>query len=185
VWDGFATILDWRSSIQMGVDVPVPREVSRLQQRMIAPVELPTVYGVDRVAAGRDLVHDEWSRWLSGYFPDGSDSAYVTLTWSDEEAFKRYVFGAKRAIADASAFFTDLGIRQWFVCVEDHKWRDVPHIHGVVRLGDSMRRDYMWGLWRATRSSNARILPIQDGCFSYVTKYVFKDETATRLEWRL
>lgn len=136
-------------------------------------------------AAVRRAVHAGWARMLSGYFPDGSDSAYVTLTWSDTAARSRGVHGPKSALRDVKDYLRDVGITQFFLAVEQTDRANVPHVHGIVRVGGMASRRWLWGAWYGTRKSMARILPVQDGCLSYVTKYVLKDELATSLDWSL
>jgi hypothetical protein len=145
----------------------------------------PKVAGSSSATGARSPLHAAWADMLAPYFPDGSDAAYVTFTWSDEYSRRHHVHGAKSAIADVQRFLGDLNIRQWFLSVEQTDRLNVPHVHGIIRLGDSMPRRYAWEQWWASRKSLARILPVQDGCLSYVTKYVLKDQTATTVEWRL
>lgn len=130
-------------------------------------------------------VHEAWAMMLSSYFPDGSDAAYVTLTFSDAYADRAKVHGPKSAFRDARSYFDDVGIRQFFLACEQTDRVAVPHVHGIVRVGEMVSRRWLWGAWFGTRKSHARILPVQDGCLSYVTKYLLKDRDATMVDWRL
>ncbi|CAK0743165.1 hypothetical protein CCP3SC15_1240007 [Gammaproteobacteria bacterium] len=127
-------------------------------------------------------VVQEWAAYLSGV---GFDT-YVTVTWSDGAADKFHVDGARSAMREFRRFMAEMGIKKWYAVVEGHKERAVPHIHAVVKYGG--RRTVMWQKWWGETNSMARILPITDGCFSYVSKYILKDGGDTggfTTEWRI
>lgn len=167
-------------------DATLPgRELEQPGAGGAAPTAGAEAAPVATMPSSRAEVHAAWAQMLSGYFPDGSDSAYVTLTWSDDYARRHHVHGPKSALRDVRAYLQDIGVRQFYLAVEQTDRANVPHVHGIIRIGGMSTRKWLWGQWFATRKSMARILPVQDGCLSYVTKYVLKDNTATSLDWQL
>jgi hypothetical protein len=104
-------------------------------------------------------------------------NTYVTLTWSDEAAERMHVAGASSAVRAFKQFMRDMGVRQFFVAVEGHKNREVPHVHAVVQYHG--QRTDMWKRWWELTKSMAKVLPVEDGCLSYVTKYIMKDRSDT------
>jgi hypothetical protein len=114
----------------------------------------------------RARVHDEWASWLASF---GLDT-YVTFTWSDEAGER--IGSPYAALRDVKRFLKSMGVRECFLAVEGHKERTIPHVHGVVRFGGD--RSFMWAEWFRTRGF-ARVLPVRDGCESYVTKYLLKE----------
>jgi hypothetical protein len=138
----------------------------------------------DAMCRGRskDEIAHEWAEWLSGQ----GLNVYVTLTWSDDAADERHIDSPTSALRDFRALMRKFKVRKYYVAVEGHKERTVPHIHAVIRYDGSMKA--MWEYYWNTRHSMARILPVMDGCFSYVAKYIMKDKTDTgglTTEWRL
>jgi len=120
---------------------------------------------------GSDL-HREWARYLAGFFPDGS--TYVTFTFSDEYALEHGIYKKRTALRSCSAFLRTYGYTgRKFLAAEGHKDRVVPHVHGIL-----MPVADRWSMMQAYTASGrgwSRILPVKDGCHSYVTKYLLKD----------
>jgi len=136
--------------------------------------------------------------FLEPRFPEGS--LYFTGTYSDEYGVPNGLMKVRNVHRDFRRFLGDIGFAGDFVCgVEKHQYRDVLHLHGILAplpprlllasepLGDSsgasMDAAYLKGRWGADRGY-ARVLPVLDGCVSYVTKYALKGD-AESFDWRL
>lgn len=139
-----------------------------------------------RGSGGRD-VRGAWCDWLTPRF--GNGSAYITGTYSDEYGFPHGLMLPRNVHKDVLRFmsdggFLDLENRSYICGVEKHRYRDVLHWHGII-AGDFGADDlrYLQALWAAERGF-ARVLPVTDGCASYVTKYALKGDTDS-FEWRL
>lgn len=135
--------------------------------------------------AGRGGVRGAWIRWLAPYFGDNG-SAYFTGTYCDDYGYSNGLMLARNVHKDVRRFISEVG---WddrdFICgVEQHKYRDILHWHGIIQ-GDftDFELAYLEGIWEAKRGF-ARVLPVLDGCTSYVTKYALKGDT-DHFEWRL
>lgn len=134
-------------------------------------------------------VREEWVRWLSPVFADGS-AAYFTGTYADEYGYANGLMLTRNVHKDVQRFlndragFVDLSERRWICGVEKHRYRDILHWHGIIEgpfSEDELR--YLKLLWQLERGF-ARVLPVTDGCASYVTKYALKGDTDS-FEWRL
>lgn len=144
--------------------------------------------GADRGSAGargRDGIRGAWVRWLAPHFGDNG-SAYFTGTYADEYGYENGLMLARNVHKDVKRFLDEVGWQERdFICgVEQHRYRDILHWHGIIQ-GDftDFERAYLEGIWEAKRGF-ARVLPVQDGCTSYVTKYALKGDT-DHFEWRL
>lgn len=125
-----------------------------------------------------------YADWLASY----GLGTYVTLTYRDDYWYKvrRWSTGSRvstRAVlSDVRTFFRAAGYSgRYFVCVENTD-RAIPHIHGVMDGG--ITRSNLWLLWHRSRGA-ARVLPVTDGCESYVSKYVLKDSRGDGIDFRL
>lgn len=134
-------------------------------------------------------VQAAWCNWLAPTFA-GNDSAYFTGTYSDEYGKPHGLMLPRNVHKDVRNFlqdqngFLDVSGRRWICGVERHLFRDVLHWHGIIQgpfTADELR--YLKLLWQAERG-HARVLPVTDGCASYVTKYALKGDTDS-FEWRL
>jgi hypothetical protein len=138
---------------------------------------------------GAGAVRDAWVNWLAPVFADG-EAAYFTGTYSDEYGYPHGLMLPRNVHADVRRFlldrngFADLSDRRWICGVEKHAYRDILHWHGIIEgpFTDDERRYLRW-LWQGERGF-AKVLPVQDGCASYVTKYALKGDTDS-FEWRL
>lgn len=124
----------------------------------------------------------EYGRWFGRTFT-GSQAAYATFTLSDDAARTMRVFTGRQALRSVRAFLRRYGVTTFVCTVEPHRHRSTPHVHALLMLPAGMTRTMLWAHWRAATESHARILPVLDGCASYVTKYVLKDATADSMDW--
>lgn len=129
-----------------------------------------------------------WVNWLSPRFGDNG-SAYFTGTYSDDYGYANGLMVPRNVHKDVKRFLDrevheSLRGRLYICGVEQHAYRDILHWHGIVQ-GDFTQADldYLKETWAATRG-HARVLPVTDGCASYVTKYALKGDT-DNFEWRL
>lgn len=132
---------------------------------------------------------DAWVAWLAPHFT-GNDSAYFTGTYSDDYGYSNGLMLPRNVHKDFERFMCDEGgllrvdERRFIVGVERHAYRDILHLHGIIEgpfTPDELR--WLKRLWSLNRG-HARVLPVQDGCASYVTKYALKGDTDS-FEWRL
>lgn len=138
--------------------------------------------------AGRGSVRAAWVDWLAPVFAD-TDSAYFTGTYSDDYGIPNGLMLSRNVHKDVLRFLdreihADFARRPFICGVEKHLYRDVLHWHGIIQgpfTQDELA--YLKGMWAATRG-HARVLPVTDGCASYVTKYALKGDTDS-FEWRL
>jgi hypothetical protein len=122
--------------------------------------------------------------WLAPYFAGGG-SAYFTGTYCDDYGFPHGLMLARNVHKDFRGFLAEIGIDGDFICgVEQHKDRDILHLHGIIGgdfTGDQRR--FLGRFWALDRG-HARVLPVLDGCASYVTKYALKGDCES-FDWRL
>jgi hypothetical protein len=127
---------------------------------------------------------EAWLRWLGPRFPEGS--AYFTGTYSDDYGFPHGLTLARNVHHDFRRFILDRDLQhhEFIVGVEEHRFRDVLHLHAVI-AGDftDLDRRLLQAEWAVERG-HARVLPVLDGCASYVTKYALKHDT-TNFDWHL
>lgn len=127
---------------------------------------------------------DAWVAWLAPVFA-GNDSMYFTGTYSDDYGFANGLTLSRNVHKDWRRWLKELGLdSRYIVAVEQHRFRDVLHLHAIIEGPFSEgQRDWLKRWWSADRG-HARALPVQDGCASYVTKYALKGDTDS-FEWRL
>jgi hypothetical protein len=126
---------------------------------------------------------DAWVAWLAPRFNEGS--AYITGTYSDDYGYPNGLMSARNVHKDFRRFLDEIGLDGDFICgVEKHLYRDVLHLHGIIGgdFTDPQRR-FLKQWWRLDRGFS-RVLPVRDGCASYVTKYALKGDTDS-FDWRL
>lgn len=127
---------------------------------------------------------DAWIAWLSPIFAR-SDSAYFTGTYSDEYGYPNGLMKQRNVHKDFARFLESFDYQgQYIVAVEQHQYRDILHLHAILE-GPFNERQLQWmKAWWAVERGHARVLPVTDGCASYVTKYALKGDTDS-FEWRL
>lgn len=133
-------------------------------------------------------VQRAWVEWLAPTFA-GTESAYFTGTYSDTYGVPHGLMLPRNVHKDVQRFvqdtgFLDLDSRRYICGVERHLYRDILHWHGIIEgpfTSDELR--YLKRLWQLERGY-AKVLPVQDGCASYVTKYALKGDTDS-FAWRL
>jgi len=127
---------------------------------------------------------DAWVSWLAPAFAD-NDSAYFTGTYCDEYGESNGLMLPRNVHKDFRRFLAgfDFGDR-YIIGVEQHRYRDILHLHAIIE-GPYTPEQLLWlkRYWEQERG-HARVLPVQDGCASYVTKYALKGDT-DEFEWRL
>jgi hypothetical protein len=154
---------------------------SRLARVAPSPVlSRPVVAGAPATRG----VRAAWVCWLAPTFAD-NDSAYFTGTYSDEYGYANGLMLARNVHKDFGRYLKSWGFGGRWICgVEEHQYRDVLHLHAILE-GPFTReqRDWLKGWWQGERGF-ARVLPVVDGCASYVTKYALKGDCSS-FEWRL
>jgi len=139
-----------------------------------------------RNAAG---VREAWIDWLAPIFPAGS--AYITGTYRDEYGFANGLTLPRNVHKDVGRFINHeegwlrIDDRRYICGVEQHRYRDILHWHGIIEgpfTADELR--WLRRLWLLDRGY-ARVLPVRDGCISYVTKYALKANDSEAFDWRL
>jgi len=155
--------------------------------------------GAERVAAQPLLAVDlldpriksprkAWIAWLAPHFQstDEGTSAYLTGTYSDEYGYQNGLTLSRNVHKDLRRFLDETSLSDSdFICgVEEHRFRDILHLHAIIQ--GSFTRDQLKHLksWWAAQRGHARVLPVLDGCASYVTKYALKGDTES-FDWRL
>jgi len=150
--------------------------------------------GGGRPAASQTLLtvagtnaREAWVAWLQPRFmaSEGTTSAYFTGTYGDDYGFRYGLTLPRNVHRDFRRFLDELQIPTDFICgVERHRFRDVLHLHGIIQGNFTAEHlAHLKGMWAATRG-HARVLPVLDGCASYVTKYALKGDTES-FDWRL
>lgn len=136
-----------------------------------------------RVRGPAPTVRDAWLHWLQPTFPDGS--AYFTGTYSDAYGFPHGLMVVRNVHRDFHRFLDRWHVTEPFIVgVERHQYRDILHLHGIIRGPFSeYELDRLKAAWEADRGF-ARVLPMTDRCASYVTKYALKGDTDA-FDWRL
>jgi len=122
-------------------------------------------------------VRAAWVEWLAPVFTQG---AYITGTYSDEYGLANGLMLQRNVHKDVRRFFDDvLGDRTnaWVCAVERHRYRDILHWHGILAGEYGLEQlEILKDLWQLERGY-ARVLPVKDGCASYVSKYALKADT--------
>lgn len=166
-----------RDFIQGGTGLLLPRatEAAYAATALLARRRAP-----DRAATAAN----GWVRWLSPHFPPGS--LYFTGTYSDDYGFPHGLMVPRNVHKDFRRFLVDNGLmgHEFINGVEHHRYRDILHLHAVIR-GDfsDVERRLLKARWESERGF-ARALPVLDGCTSYVTKYALKGDTES-FDWNL
>jgi hypothetical protein len=122
--------------------------------------------------------------WLAPVFAD-NDSCYFTGTYSDDYGIPNGLMNQRNVFKDWKRFLESFAWDgQFIVAVEQHRWRDVLHLHAILAgpMTDDQRA-WIKTAWACDRG-HARSLPVQDGCASYVTKYALKHDSDA-FDWRL
>ena len=136
-------------------------------------------------ASAAATARDAWISWLSPRFSD-RESAYFTGTYSDDYGLPHGLMLARNVHHDFRRFLVERGLtdRQFITGVEQHQYRDVLHLHAIIQgeLTDLDRR-LLKAEWEVSRGY-ARVLPVLDGCASYVTKYALKGDTEN-FDWNI
>jgi hypothetical protein len=129
-------------------------------------------------------VREAWVKWLAPRFTDRS--AYLTGTYSDDYGISHGLMLPRNVHKDFRAFLVEQGLtgHEFINGVEHHRYRDVLHCHAIIH-GDFTDLDLrlLKAAWSVERGF-ARVLPVQDGCASYVTKYALKGDTES-FDWNL
>jgi hypothetical protein len=119
-----------------------------------------------------------WIDWLRPHFA-GNGSLYFTGTYSDDYGLANGLMLPRNVARDVRRFLTDAGYgeRRHIIGIERHAWRDILHWHGIIE-GDFTEADtaLVKAVWSLSRGF-CRVLPVLDGCESYVTKYALKGDT--------
>jgi len=103
----------------------------------------------------------------------------VTGTYSDEYGIPNGLMKTRNVHKDVRNFLHSLALdERKFICgVESHRYRDVLHWHGIIEGAFSPPElDILKAAWSAERG-HCRVLPVLDGCESYVAKYALKNDT--------
>lgn len=137
-----------------------------------------------RPDAGTATPRDAWVGWLAPVFSDNG-SAYLTGTYSDDYGVTNGLMLPRNVLKDFDRFLESFGYEgRYVVGVEKHQFRDVLHLHGILEGPfDEKQRIWLKGWWSLDRG-HSRVLPVLDGCSSYVTKYALKGD-AECFGWRL
>lgn len=142
------------------------------------------VNGASLLLADGATARDAWVAWLAPVFA-GSQACYFTGTYSDDYGLSNGLMLARNVHKDFRRFLESFDFdRRYIVGVEQHLYRDILHLHGILEgpfTSEQMRWVKQW--WSVERG-HARALPVLDGCASYVTKYALKGDTDS-FEWRL
>ena len=137
-------------------------------------------------------LQEAWVQWLQGQ----GLGTYVTLTWSDEVALrdglayrdregKVYGHPSSRIVAlqHTRSWASRHGYDyRYFFASEVGYGRDIPHVHGMMEAMSRQERYRLWAHWFATKGL-AVVLPVTDGCESYVSKYILKDDRCDTVEF--
>lgn len=136
------------------------------------------------LVAGAGAVRAAWLDFTRPRFAD-NDSAYFTGTYRDDYGFANGLMLPRNVHRDFRRFLDRWDIpEQFIVGVERHQFRDILHLHAVIAGPFSdYDRNRLKAAWEADRGF-ARVLPVLDGCESYVTKYALKGDTDL-FDWRL
>lgn len=143
--------------------------------------------GVDAAASAAEGAPDArsaWIQWLAPRF--GTGSAYFTGTYTDDYGLAYGCTLPRNVHRDFRRFLVERSLtgHEFITGVERHRYRDVLHLHAVIAGEFSdVERELLKAEWTVTRGF-ARVLPVLDGCASYVTKYAMKGDTES-FDWNL
>lgn len=173
--------------------MPAPNSKSRYERRLardfitggtglLVPREGEDVGALAASAAA--TARDAWVAWLAPRFPQGA--AYFTGTYSDDYGIPNGLMACRNVHRDFRRFLVEHGLtdREFINGVEQHQYRDVLHCHAIIS-GDftDLERRILKAEWERERGF-ARVLPVLDGCASYVTKYALKG-SAEHFDWNI
>lgn len=129
-----------------------------------------------------------WIQWLQPRFLPSGDGhcAYFTGTYKDEYGYSYGLTLPRNVHKDFRRFLKEVRLDSTdFICgVERHRYRDVLHLHAVVHGAFSAEQLRFLKRWWSVDRGHARVLPVLDGCVSYITKYALKHDTDS-FDWRL
>lgn len=128
-----------------------------------------------------------WIQWLSPRFTASGDghSAYFTGTYCDDYGYPNGLTLSRNVHKDFRRFLEETRLEGDFICgVERHRYRDILHLHAVIQGDFSPEQLRFLKRWWSVDRGHARVLPVLDGCVSYVTKYALKHDTDD-FDWRL
>lgn len=151
---------------------------------LLVPRNDETHAGAAAACAGVGTAREGWVRWLAPRFPEGA--AYFTGTYSDDYGTAHGLMLARNVHHDFRRFLVECGFMgtEFINGVEQHRYRDVLHLHAVIAGDfDDLDRRLLKARWERERGF-ARVLPVLDGCASYVTKYALKGDTQS-FDWNL
>lgn len=152
---------------------------------LLVPRETAHASAAAASAAGARNPRQAWIQWLAPRFAD-DEACYFTGTYSDDYGLPHGLTLARNVHKDFRSFLYDreLADREFICGVEHHRYRDVLHLHAVIS-GDftELDRRLLQAEWAVERG-HARVLPVRDGCASYVTKYALKGDTES-FDWNL
>lgn len=129
-----------------------------------------------------------WIQWLQPRFlpSDGGTCAYFTGTYCDEYGYSNGLTLPRNVHKDFRRFLDEVRLDSSdFICgVEHHRYRDILHLHAVLQGAFSPEQLRFLKRWWSVDRGHARVLPVLDGCVSYITKYALKHDT-DNFDWRL
>ena len=151
---------------------------------LLVPRDAASQTELAAACAGAGTPREAWIAWLAPRFPLGA--AYFTGTYSDDYGIPHGLMAARNVHHDFRRFLVERGLtgHEFINGVEHHKYRDVLHCHAIIS-GDFTDLDMrlLKAEWEVERGY-ARVLPVLDGCASYVTKYALKGDTES-FDWNL
>lgn len=126
--------------------------------------------------------------WLSYLAPRFSDGTYLTLTFADtpnDPTNTRGLNHPEVVSRHIRQWLLNIGCESDFIFgIEPHRYRDILHAHGIIAQPTTQpQRDFLQQSW-ALKHGFAKVLPVTDGCVSYVTKYALKGNTEC-WDWNL
>lgn len=131
---------------------------------------------------------EAWIKWLAPHFAPsgGGTAAYLTGTYSDEYGFPNGLTLPRNVHKDLRRFLDEVSLAESdFICgVEPHRYRDVLHLHAIISGSFTPDQLQHLKLWWSAQRGHSRVLPVLDGCASYVTKYALKGDCES-FDWRL
>lgn len=172
----------------MQATVPKSRQQRRLERDFITGghgLLLPrAAVPADAEPARAGTPREAWIHWLAPRFPQGA--AYFTGTYQEEYGKDHGLMLARNVHHDFRRFLIECNLwdREFINGVEQHKYRDILHCHAIISGDfDKLQLAALKALWEQQRGY-ARVLPVLDGCASYVTKYALKGDTES-FDWNL
>lgn len=175
----------------MGAPTTASRQQRRIERDFITggagllvPRDAASHAELADACAGAASPREAWVRWLAPRFPAGA--AYFTGTYSEDYGLSHGLMLARNVHHDFRRFLVECGFMgaEFITGVEQHKYRDVLHLHAIIGGDfDDLDRRLLKARWELDRGY-ARVLPVLDGCASYVTKYALKGDTVN-FDWNL